>query len=322
MLEAEDFTSPNFILRDPVITPIGGRSTSSSFELFSSSSNAISGESTSSSFKSQFGFLYFDQAAVTVVTPPPPSVVSGGSVPSSGSKATFSGKGYPKATVLLLKDAQIVSTVLADENANFRIEVGGLTSADYVFSLYAKDYTGKASRLVLFPLKIGLNTVTDVANVVNPPTISKDKKEVERGETIDFFGQLIANSRIFINIEGPEREFSVQTNSDKDGKYQYTLDTSSLDFGSYKAYSQVSFGDTVSLSSPVDFIIGTKTVLEKTQACPLVGDLNDDCSVNLVDFSILIYWFNKPNVPSKVDLNDDKKADLVDFSIMAYYWTG
>jgi hypothetical protein len=44
--------------------------------------------------------------------------------------------------------------------------------------------------------------------------------------------------------------------------------------------------------------------------------------VNLVDFSILAYWYLKPNPDPKVDLNSDGIVDLVDFSILAYYWTG
>jgi hypothetical protein len=56
--------------------------------------------------------------------------------------------------------------------------------------------------------------------------------------------------------------------------------------------------------------------------CFLIADLNSDCKVNLVDFSILKYWNKKKNPPVRVDLNKDRKIDIVDFSIMAYYWTG
>jgi hypothetical protein len=54
-------------------------------------------------------------------------------------------------------------------------------------------------------------------------------------------------------------------------------------------------------------------------------DLNCDKKVNLIDFSILAYWYKRPltkEAKQKVDLNGDGKVDLVDFSIMAYYWTG
>ncbi len=58
-LKAADYSSSNFILRDPVITVGGGRSISTSFEYFSSMGQTITGESTSSTFITKSGFLYF-----------------------------------------------------------------------------------------------------------------------------------------------------------------------------------------------------------------------------------------------------------------------
>lgn len=61
--------------------------------------------------------------------------------------------------------------------------------------------------------------------------------------------------------------------------------------------------------------------------CPIRGDLNNDCHVDLVDFSIAAFWWRKSLGQEfinreKESLNGDGVVDLVDFSIMAYYWTG
>jgi len=53
-----------------------------------------------------------------------------------------------------------------------------------------------------------------------------------------------------------------------------------------------------------------------------MADINEDGKVNLVDFSILLYWFGKPLNDKGVDLNGDGEIDLSDFSILAFYWTG
>jgi len=53
--------------------------------------------------------------------------------------------------------------------------------------------------------------------------------------------------------------------------------------------------------------------------CPR-GDLNKDGRVNLIDFSILLYWWGRTN--SCADLNGNGIVDLPDFSVMLYYWTG
>lgn len=60
--------------------------------------------------------------------------------------------------------------------------------------------------------------------------------------------------------------------------------------------------------------------------CARKADLNFDCVVNLVDFSIGVYWYER--VPStaalsleRQALNGDGKIDMQDFSIMMYYWS-
>jgi hypothetical protein len=57
--------------------------------------------------------------------------------------------------------------------------------------------------------------------------------------------------------------------------------------------------------------------------CDTHGDLNKDGKINIVDFSILMYFWNQTN-PSNpcADINKDGIVNLTDFSIMLYWWTG
>ena len=57
---ATDYSSGNFISRDPVMTDFGGNSTSTSFEDTSAGGQVATGESTSTNFILRSGFLYFD----------------------------------------------------------------------------------------------------------------------------------------------------------------------------------------------------------------------------------------------------------------------
>lgn len=59
VLSATDYQSDSFILRDPVISVEGGRSSSASFEYYSSTGQTDTGESTAASFIERAGFLYF-----------------------------------------------------------------------------------------------------------------------------------------------------------------------------------------------------------------------------------------------------------------------
>jgi hypothetical protein len=56
------------------------------------------------------------------------------------------------------------------------------------------------------------------------------------------------------------------------------------------------------------------------RVCNRIADYNCDGLVNIVDFSILIYWFNRAPVPEAIDLTGDGAVNLRDFSVMAYYW--
>ena len=51
-----------------------------------------------------------------------------------------------------------------------------------------------------------------------------------------------------------------------------------------------------------------------------MDDLNKDGKVNLVDFSILLYYWKTTH--HEADINIDGIVDLADFSIMMYCWTG
>jgi hypothetical protein len=53
------------------------------------------------------------------------------------------------------------------------------------------------------------------------------------------------------------------------------------------------------------------------------ADLNFDGKVNIIDFSILLYFWNKTQPSNRcVDINFDGIVNIFDFSIMMYWWGG
>lgn len=234
LVYAIEYSSTNFILRDPVITFGGGRATSTSFELFSSVGQTTIGENTSLNFIHRAGFLYFP-APVADVTPAPLS--AGISTAGTGRsvvlpQVNFSGHATPGDTVVLLKDAQVAATANASPSGTFFMRLVGLSAGTYIFSLYAESKAGSRSSLVIFPVEVFADSLINITDIFFGPGIRKD-------------------------------------------------------------------------------------ITEKSCADP-----NEDGRVDLIDFSTLIFWFDKPNIPSRIDCNGDGKADLIDFSIMAFYWTG
>ncbi|MFA7191675.1 MAG: dockerin type I repeat-containing protein [Candidatus Paceibacterota bacterium] len=255
----------------------------------------------------------------------------GGGGSSSGGTSNnvkFSGRAYPRSTVVLLKDAQVLTSTLAGNDANFTININSMNAGNYIFSVYSEDDKGNRSSLLTFPVSITAGASTDIGGIFIAPTIATDKSEVKQGDNITFFGQSTPNSEITISIHS-EQELFEKTNSDKDGIYLRMVDSSPLEVGSHSAKSKSAInGEISSYSKPIDFAVSDKNIEnDLLKKCPAKGDLNNDCKVNLIDFSIAAFWNKKTLTQSisdkeKLKLNGDGKINLIDFSIMAYYWTG
>ncbi len=237
---------------------------------------------------------------------------------------TFSGRAYPSSTVVLLKDAQVLSSTVAGSDANFSIGVSNLNAGNYIFSVYSEDNQGNRSSLLTFPVSVTEGANTNIGGIFLAPTIAADKSQVKKGDNITFFGQSIPSSEITIAIHS-EQEIFEKTNSDKNGVYLQVVDSTELELGDHTAKSKsAKDGQISSYSKVVAFAVGTTNSLaDKTQVkSAMKSDLNGDKKVNLVDFSIQAFWYKKKSPPSNVDLNSDGKVDLADFSIMAFNWTG
>jgi len=253
----------------------------------------------------------------------------GGYVPPAPVTAVvFSGRAYPKSAVTLLKDAQVAATTIAGTDANFLVNLSGLSGGNYIFSVYSEDNRGIRSSLLTFPVGVTSGVTTYVSGIFIAPTIAVDKSEVKRGENIAIFGQGVAQSEITIQVNSDE-EFLVKTDADENGAYLYNFDSSVLEMGQHYTKSKAAMnGEISSFSKMISFAVGTKNITVMPVAkCPAKADLNNDCRVNLVDFSIAAYWYKRALSEDfikseKERLNGDGKINLVDFSIMAYYWTG
>lgn len=267
-------------------------------------------------------------ACVPIPTPPSGGGGGGGGggyVPPPAAIETsvmFSGHSYPLSKISVLKDGQKAITTIAGPDAHFNVSLTGLGSGNYTFSVLAEDTGGRQSTLFTFPVFITAGATTKISGIFLAPTIDTDKQEVKRGDIINIFGQTIpfADVGLTVNSQNPLLK---QTPADKDGFYLYSLDTNALEEGSHLAKAKTTHdGLTSTYGKSVGFTVGKQTILKDQDKPAKKGDLNNDSKINLVDFSIIAYWYGRPGPPETADLNRDGKADLKDLSIMAYYWTG
>lgn len=272
------------------------------------------------------------EVAVTPAAPAPPPSGGSGSGGSSGPSSStgnagvkFSGLAYPGSTVVLLKDGAIALSTIAGGDAKFSMALNNLVAGSYVFSVYTTDTRGKKSVPLSFTTTLTRGAVTEISGLFLAPTIDVDKAQVRRGDNITIFGQGPATSNIVISVHS-NPELFVNAKTDQSGGYLYVFDSSPLDYGDHVTKSKAmqmnlasEFGD------HVDFAVGDANVTKgPAQSDCAPWDLNCDGRVNLVDFSIMAYWWNRPlsGTGLKADQNKDGKVNLVDFSIMVYHWTG
>ncbi len=248
----------------------------------------------------------------------PPMVRGGGFTPIT--RVILQGKAYPHASISALKDGNIVATARADSSAAFKIDIRYLTGGTYTFGLWAEDEAGRKSITFSLTVTVTSRMTTVIGDILIPPTIELQKTQVEKGETLWIAGQTFPQSEINIYIKSLVSEEAIikKTKADEMGNWIYSFDTSLLEEDAYliKANALSPEGFVSSFSHALEFIIGGAIVSE---FCPR-ADFNKDGKINLVDFSILLYWWGKYD--ACVDQNLDKAVDLIDFSILMYWWTG
>jgi hypothetical protein len=246
----------------------------------------------------------------------------GGGFNTTPTTVNFSGMAYPSSTITILQNGVVAATTVADPQANFSVSLTNLSTGTYTFDIYADDNNGVKSVSLSFPVYVTSGTIINIGGIFLAPTINVDKSQVERGDTLTVFGQTTPQSSVNILFHS-DQAIAKSTTSTANGLYSYAVDTTPFDFGNHTAQSKTTRNTQVSAQSRlVPFIVGLISKKNNNSCGTLIGDLNCDGKVNIIDFSIMAYWFKKPNPPQKVDLNKDGIVNIIDFSIMTYYWTG
>lgn len=273
-----------------------------------------------------------ESVVVASASSPPPSSGGGGGggggggyvPPTYQTSAVFKGIAYPGSNITLLENAQVAAVTQAGPDAKFEIDVSNFAPGTYTFGVWGSDPAGNRSETQTFTVTVENGAMTVISGIFLPPTLSVDRTQVKQGDVVTFLGYTAPGANVTVTVHSTN-DIVNSVASEDSGAWIYKLNTSPLDYGSHTAGAFAATGTAVSPTSElVAFTVGNENVSAPppaSSAC-IPADLNCDGRVNLVDFSIMAYWFGRPNPPARIDLNHDGKIDLVDFSILAYYWTG
>jgi len=234
------------------------------------------------------------------------------------------GKAYPEGFITILVNGSIAATVQAEPDGTFNRRITGLSQGTTTFGIFGEDKEGRLSPTLNLTLSLINNTVTTVSNIFLPPTIELSAgPRVHQGTPIEVFGHIFPFSRVSLFLDSLVQQFVF---AKQNGVWQFILDTSTLEFGQHtiqaKAVSpdgvQSEFSETKSFEIiepgvPIDI------PPEELAICPF-GDLNGDGEVDMIDLSILLFWWERWDACP--DQNNDGIVDMVDVSILFFWWTG
>lgn len=230
------------------------------------------------------------------------------------------GIAYPSSTVTILKNSVVAVQLPADPQAKFDVTIGSLTAGSYTFGVYGTDADGRDGPVSNFTVTLTTGTTVTITGIFLGPTISADKTSLKPGETITLLGTTSPSSAVHVYVSSTvEKQFDTQATPI--GGWSKQILASDLVTGTYTARSKAvdTGGDISAYSDTVTFTIAATTPTGPTY---LRADINQDGKVDLIDFSILLYYWGQKNAPHpRVDINQDTVVNIIDFSIMLFYWT-
>ncbi len=243
--------------------------------------------------------------------------------PAFITSAVFKGIAYPSSNVTLLQNGQVVAVTQAGPDARFEIDLSNSPAGTYNFGLWASDPEGNRSLLQTFQITVANGATTVISGIFFAPTIGSDKIAVKQGDVITFLGYTAPQATVTVILHSSKPVVKNVTSSNE-GAWIYQINSDLLDLGDHQVSARAAQGASVTTDSQfLHFIVGTQNISAPIlKEHPTIGDLNGDDRIDLVDFSIMAYWYRRPNPPADVDLNGDGVINLTDFSILAYYWTG
>ena len=252
---------------------------------------------------------------------------SGGGRGSSGggdedlgdTQINVEGRAIPGAEVNILLDAESVGSVRADSDGFFDFATES-SPGTVSMGFWTVDDAGNRSITFNTTFDVTQGAITDVNSVIIPSTLAVADPTIDPGTPAEFSGQTVPEATV--ELYRGEQVVASAT-ADEDGLWLITYSTADLNPSDYtfRVRSVLGGGPLTTesaFSSSLQLFVG----VDGQPSTP--SDLNRDGSVNLVDFSIMIFWWqtNGGDSDPPADINGSGNVGIEDFSILLFNWTG
>ena len=242
---------------------------------------------------------------------------------SGDGQVTITGYTSPRSAVTFLVDGKIAKTASAGSDGSYTVLLDLIARGTYTFGVYSIDAAKVKSSTFSTSFTVVGARASSLSNIMIPPSILVAPDPVTAGTPIVISGYTIPNATVTIENEkeGSAASRKVFTGTaNANGAWSISVESTAFTNGTYKVRAKAAQATGLQTNFSNYTIYGVGQAANK----PLNTDLNRDGKVNLVDFSILLFWWGTAGGDSDppADINGDTKVNLTDFSILLFNWTG
>ena len=231
----------------------------------------------------------------------------------------FKGLGSPTAPISIARDGTENITLAAGADARFDTTLSAEPTGAHIYEITGTDSLGRKLAPLTFALTLTLNSTTIISGIFLGPSITVDQPTVKLGAIVTLAGMTAPSTNLTLTVHSVSaKSFTINVGSN--GRWSYPVNTTDVGTGTHTATAQaVTTSNEVSATSEsVSFAVNPLTACDGKKT----ADLNCDGAVNLTDFSILLFFWQKKNPSNaRADINADGQVTIVDFSVMLFQWT-
>lgn len=259
--------------------------------------------------------------SATVVATIPPS-------PQNPS-VEFRGLGAPIGDITITRDGIAVQTVPTSSDAAFDVTIADQPVGQHLFTVTGHDRDGGGLTALSFALNLTTGSASFVSGIFLGPSITINKTTVKLGQLVTVSGHTAPDSTLTVLVDALHA-LNLITTADGAGRWSAAINTREVGLGRHAVKARAVSGGSLTseYSRALNFIVISAGPSPKNGSTPgpvviSPADLNHDGHVNIIDFSIfLYYWLQQNPINIDVDLNHDSFVNMADFSIILFQWTG
>ncbi len=265
---------------------------------------------------------YTDDSEAPEAVPPIATDRGGSGRRRDTGEVLVSGWAAPREELAIYLDGEAVHEMPAGVDGSFSVRLTTVPVGSYAVGVMPTDF---ARRVPMYAKTVEVvDGEVAEAMILVPAIVEVSAVQVDRGGLLTVQGYAAPGALADFWVDGvfmPHLSMEVGTN----GAFAVALESSDLAVGEHTIQVAISLNGLTSGLSIAKEVIVSEGIIEIPTACN--ADVNDDGSVNLVDFVALRAWFRLPLTDEAKAIesrcfNGDQTVDMIDFSILTYYWTG